>query len=473
LVKFNRPFFIKIKAARFSASPQTNHGSCTIHISKPMAHVAPFRALRYDPARVDLSKVVTQPYDKITPEMQNRYYDAEPHNLVRIILGKKQPTDHLEENVYTRAAASFRDWRRQGIFLQDPEQSLYQYVQRFQPPGGGAEMERRGFIGLGKVEDYSAGIVHRHEQTLAKPKADRLELLRATQAHFGQLFMLYSDPAAEIDEALSAGSTTNTENNIDIRDEYGVLHQLRRIADPGLIQFVCNKMRDQKLIIADGHHRYETALNYRNECRARPGTTSSEPAPYEFVMMTFINMDSAGLVILPTHRVVHGLESFSPDNLRDQARSYFSVEEVDPSITANRALGILRAAGKAGTALLGVTADRAFLFDTPRPAAASLLQSLPLRQQSLDVVQLHKCLLEGVLGISEEAIRDQTNVTYIRDAEEALTRVREGAANIAFLINPVRMRQVRDIAFAGEVLPQKSTDFYPKLLSGLTIYALE
>src|SRR5579872_6440740 len=221
-----------------------------------MAHIAPFRALRYDPARVDLTQVVTQPYDKITPEMQNRYYDANPHNLVRIILGKPQPADHIEENIYTRAAKSYNDWRKQGVFLKDPQQSLYQYVQRFQPPGGGAELERRGFIGLGKIEDYSAGIVHRHEQTLAKPKADRLQLLRATRAHFGQLFMLYSDPAGEIDQELSASSPTDTEIGIDVRDEYGVLHQVRRIFDPALIELVCSKMRDKKLIIADGHHRY-------------------------------------------------------------------------------------------------------------------------------------------------------------------------------------------------------------------------
>ncbi len=439
-----------------------------------MAYIAPFRALRYDPARVDLTQVVTQPYDKITPEMQNRYYDASPHNLVRIILGKPQPTDHLKENVYTRAAASFEDWRRQSVFLQDPQQSLYQYIQRFQPPGGGAELERRGFIALGKIEDYAAGIVHRHEQTLAKPKADRLELLRATRAHFGQLFMLYSDPAGEIDAALSSPAR-DMEIGIDVRDEYGVLHQVRRVSDPGLIQLVRDKMRDKKLIIADGHHRYETAMNYRNERRAAQGlaSASSELAPYELVMMTFINMDSPGLVILPTHRVVHGLESFSPDALRDRARSYFSVEEVDPSIDAHRAAGILRAAGQAGTALLGVTANHAFLFDTPGPLAASLLQGLSVRQQSLDVIQLHKCLLEGVLEISEDDIRDQKNVSYARDVGEALARVRQGTANVAFLMNPVRMRQVRDIAFAGEVLPQKSTDFYPKLLSGLTIYALE
>jgi uncharacterized protein (DUF1015 family) len=439
-----------------------------------MAHIAPFRALRYDPARVDLTQVVTQPYDKITPEMQNRYYDASPHNLVRIILGKPQPTDHLKENIYTRAAASFHDWRQQGIFLQDPQQSLYQYIQRFRPPGGGAELERRGFIALGKIEDYSANMVHRHEQTLAKPKADRLELLRATRAHFGQLFMLYSDPAGEIDAALSA-SAADMEIGMEVRDEYGVLHTVQRVSEPALIELVRGKMRDKKLIIADGHHRYETAINYRNERRAgqAPASTGFELPPYELVMMTFINMDSPGLVILPTHRVVHGLESFSADALRDRARSYFSVEEVDPSIDATRAVGILRAAGQAGTALLGVTANRAFLFDTPRPLASDVLQGLSLRQQSLDVVQLHKCLLEPVLEISEDDIRNQKNVSYARDAGEALTRVREGAANVAFLMNPVRMRQVRDIAFAGEVLPQKSTDFYPKLLSGLTIYALD
>jgi uncharacterized protein (DUF1015 family) len=440
-----------------------------------MAYLAPFRALRYDPARVDLTQVVTQPYDKITPEMQKRYYDASPHNLVSIILGKPQPTDHLKENIYTRAAGFFQDWRQQGIFRQDPQQSLYQYTQRFKPPSGGAELERRGFIALGKIEDYSAGIVHRHEQTLAKPKADRLELLRATRAHFGQLFMLYSDPAGEVEAALSASSVQNTENGIELRDEYGVLHTVRGVSDPSVIELVRDRMRDKKLIIADGHHRYETAMNYRNECRAKQGPTAaaSDLAPYELVMMTFINMDSPGLVILPTHRVAHGLESFSPDALRDRARSYFSVEEVDPSIDASRAIGILHAAGQAGTALLGVTANRAFLFDTPRALAANLFQGLSLRQQSLDVVQLHKCLLETVLGISEEAIRDQTNISYVRDAAEALARVRNGAANVAFLMNPVRMRQVRDIAFAGEVLPQKSTDFYPKLLSGLTIYALE
>ena len=178
-----------------------------------MAHIEPFRALRYDPTRVSIPQVVTQPYDKITPEMQDGYYAASPQNLVRVILGKEHAGDHPGENRYTRAAQFFRDWRRQGIFLQDAQPSIYLYVQRFTVPGGTAELERRGIIALGRIEDYSAGIVFRHEQTLAKPKADRLELLRATRAHFGQLFMLYSDPAAEIEGLLTPGGAARSRNS--------------------------------------------------------------------------------------------------------------------------------------------------------------------------------------------------------------------------------------------------------------------
>lgn len=435
-----------------------------------MAQIFPFHAWRYDPRRVDVSQVVTQPYDKITPEMQERYYAASPYSIVRVILGKREPKDNPADSVYTRAAGFFREWRESGILLQDEERSIYCYVENFNKPRGKEELERRGFIALGRIEDYSARVVFRHEQTLAKPKADRLELLRATHAHFGQLFMLYSDPAREIDQLITPTSAPG----IDVRDEYDVRHRVWKVSDHGLISNIQAKMGDKKLIIADGHHRYETALNYRDERRAMAAASVSPDIPaYELVMMTFINMDSPGLVILPTHRVVHGLASFSADSLRHGARQYFSVEEVDPSIDVARATGILREAGHAGTALLAVTADRAFLIDTPKWSGSKFLAGLSLRQQSLDVVQLHKCLLEAVLGISAEAIREQQNISYVRDTAEALARVRRGGANVAFLMNPVQMRDVRDIAFAGEVLPQKSTDFYPKLLSGLTIYALE
>ncbi len=432
-----------------------------------MAHIEAFRAFRYDPARVPLQQIATQPYDKITPEMQERYYSANPHNLVRIILGKRSATDGPSDNVYSRAAKFFADWRRNGVLVQDPQPSIYRYAQEFSVPGG-SKQERGGFIALGKLEDYSAGIVHRHEQTLSKPKADRLDLLRATRAHFGQIFMLYSDPAGEIDRTLAVEQPPT----VELTDEYGVNHRLWRLSDPAIVSAVRSEMADKKLIIADGHHRYETALNYRNERRASSSAPGTGPAPYDFAMMTFVNMDSPGLLILPTHRVVHGLQEFSMDDLRQNASEFFSVEEADPTLDSRRATTMLREGAHTGTALLGVSHDRAFLFSRPK-APSSIFHGLSLQQQSLDVVQLHKCILERALGISEEAIRDQQNVAYIRDADETLGMVRARKANVAFLMNPVRMREVRDIAFAGGVLPQKSTDFYPKLLSGLAIYALE
>jgi uncharacterized protein (DUF1015 family) len=439
-----------------------------------MAHIAPFRALRYDPSRVKVSDVLTQPYDKITPEMQEHYYAADPYNLVRIILGKQQTTDHSSDNTYTRAAQFFRDWRRCKILLQDSQPSIYLYNQRFLMPGSKTELERRGFIALGRLEDYSSNIVFRHEQTLARPKVDRLELLRATRAHFGQLFMLYSDPKAEVENLFALPGQAD----IETCDEYGGSHQVWKISDPELISLVQKKMLDKKLVIADGHHRYETALNYRNERRltsasAAVGGLTGENAPYEMVMMTFITMESPGVVILPTHRVVHGLSRFSAQEFRDRAFTYFSVEEVDSSIDGPRAQIILREAGRMGTALLAFTPDRVFLLDRAKPIPFEIFSGLSLRQQSLDVVQLHKLLLETVLGLSDQSIRDQQHLRYVRHAGEAIDQVRRGGANIAFLMNPVRVSQVRDIAFAGEVLPQKSTDFYPKLLSGLTIYALE
>jgi uncharacterized protein (DUF1015 family) len=463
--------------------PICDHGRLLLKCYLPMAYIAPFRALRYDPDRVSPASVVTQPYDKITPEAQERYYASSPYNLVRLILGKRQSGDNDQENVYTRAAGFFHGWRRDGVFLQDAQPSIYVYTQRFLIPGTKKEAERRGFIALGRVEDYSAGVVFRHEQTLAKPKADRLDLLRATCAHFGQIFMLYDDPG-EIDGLLTQDSVPTTE----VTDEYGVLNRVWKVSDPDLIELVRDKMRDRRLIIADGHHRYETALNYRNEqrtlstqtagiTRKRSGsigvqTLASEEAPHEMVMMTFVNMNNAGLVILPTHRVVHGLSSFTPETFLSGARAYFNVEEVDASVDATRATTILREAGHVGTSILAATASRVFLLHTPK-APASMFPGLSIRQQSLDVVQMHKVLLEGVLALSQESIRDQQNLAYVRDAGEALAAVRTGKADVAFLMNPCRMQQVRDIAFAGEVLPQKSTDFFPKLLSGLTIYALE
>jgi uncharacterized protein (DUF1015 family) len=431
-----------------------------------MAIVSPFRAWRYASDRVALQDVVTQPYDKISTVMQESYHKASPYNLVRIILGKHLANDGEQDNVYTRAAASFQDWREGGILRQDPDPSLYRYSQSFVIPGTSERAERMGFIAAGRIEEYSAGVVFRHEQTLSKPKTDRLNLLRATRAHFGQIFMLYSG-LGKVDVLLESSESPN----IEVTDEYSVLHRVWKVSDPGVISRVQEEMTQKKLIIADGHHRYETALAYRDEHRTAGGHANA--ASYDSVMMTLVDMDRPGLVILPTHRLVFGLASLSVERFGADACKYFNVEEVDPALDDGRATGILRQAGMAGTALLAVGHHRAFLLHTPKAIGSAQFSSFSLRQQMLDVVQLHKCVLEGVLGISEEAVRNQQNVSYCREVSDALRQVRNGKAQVAFLMNPVRIEQVRDIAFAGEVLPQKSTDFYPKLLSGLTVYALE
>ena len=431
-----------------------------------MADIRPFRALRYNLQRVTAAQVVTQPYDKINAAMQERYYAASPHNLVRIILGRRKDGDTSVENVYTRAAAFAQQWRQEGILQQDAAPSIYAYSQTFKAPSG-KSFERKGFIALGRVEDYAAKVVYRHEQTLAKPKADRLELLRATRAHYEQLFLLYEDSGG-IDRTLS----TSAMPTIDVADEYGVTHRVWQISDRSVIAAVQAQMREKKLVIADGHHRYETALNFRNECRQATGREETN-APYEFVMMTFVSMNDPGLLVLPTHRVVHSLASFSADAFKKAAGELFAVEEIPAELDAAQASSLLRERGRSGTALLGITANRALLLHSPKAETAKYLGGLSERQQSLDVVQLHKCLLEGVLELSEESIRNQQNLSYLREAAEAMEEVRTGHANVAFLMNPCPVQKVRDIAFAGEVMPQKSTDFYPKLLSGLTAYALD
>jgi uncharacterized protein (DUF1015 family) len=281
--------------------------------------------------------------------------------------------------------------------------------------------------------------------------------------------MLYSDPKDEIGALLK--KRTEEDPDTSLLDEYETLHRLWRIHDAALIQAVQQRMRDKKLLIADGHHRYETALAYRNERRAESGGADPN-APYEFVMMTLVPMESRGLVILPTHRIVHGLPTFDRERMLEAAGQFFDIDRIDLRTESRSATTLLGQAGENGTAFVAVTRQGPYLMRAKKNAVQDALGQVPSLQRDLDVVQLHRIMLERVLGISEEAVRNQENVRYERDAFEAISWVRQGA-NVAFLMNPAKIDQVRDIAFGGEVLPQKSTDFYPKLLSGLAIYALE
>jgi uncharacterized protein (DUF1015 family) len=448
-----------------------------------MADIQPFRAYRYDPNRVALNDVLTQPYDKIDASMQERYYAASPYNLIPVEKGRAFASDAPEDNVYTRAAAKIDEWLGEKILVQDPVPSMYVYAQEFVAPGGPSRRVRIGFIALLRVEDYEAHVIFRHERTLSGPKADRIELLRRTRAQTGQLFLLYDDPARQIDTWLE--QTARTPPLVDLADEFGVTHKLWPVSDPAFVARVQKAMAQKKLVIADGHHRYETALHYRNECRERTGETDPLAAP-EFAMATFINTHSRGLVILPTHRLVSHLPNFNFEQFREALVPLFdwysypfaSVEEKATAYAefrkdlerpnhGRRAMGVYPGEIEAGTGAF-------YLFALRKNVDLEAeLPGISPEQAALDVVLLHRLILEKGLGITAEAVTGEKNLTYEREMPAAIAAVDCRGAQIAFLLNPCRVEQVTRIALAGDVMPQKSTDFYPKLLSGITVFRVE
>ena len=440
-----------------------------------MAEILPFRALYYDPKKTsDLSTVVTQPYDKISPEMQARYYGLSPHNLVRIIRGRTSPEDGPTDNVYTRAARDFQEWIKSGVLVSAEQPAIYPYNQEYEVPGQpGVRKVRRGFIALLRLEDYSARVVHRHEETLSGPKADRLELLKATRAHYGQIFMLYSDPLGKVETLLDAPSKGQPWEAVT--DEYGTRHTAWRVADPQIIGAVTEAMNDKRLVIADGHHRYETALAYRNYCRE----TGQDDGRAEYVMMTFVRMETDGLTVLPTHRLVHSLTNFDWNKFSADARSIFDWDVVDLSGPAvdwtPQFIARLTAAGKERPTI-GVYAGAgklALLRLRPDFDLDLALPDLAPTMRRIDVALLHRLVLDRLLGITAQAVREEKNLNYFRNPVAAGERVENGKGLVAFLLNPTPVAAVHDNALADCPMPQKSTDFYPKLLSGLTIYWLD
>jgi uncharacterized protein (DUF1015 family) len=406
-----------------------------------LATVKPFQPFRYTAKAGDPANLLTQPYDKISPQMHARYLAASPYNLVRIILGEKREFDNETENVYTRAAHYLDDWIREGVLAQDAAPGFYAYSQEFAVPDSGERLTRQGFIGLGKLEDYSANVVYRHEQTLTGPKKDRRELLNHTLGHFGQIFMLYPDPAGSVDAILSGASTGTP--ILDVLDEYGARHCQWAIADAAQAAAIQSLMSDKKLLIADGHHRYETALAY-----------SKDHPEAQYVMMTFVNMHAPGLKILATHRVLHGID---PAGFHDRAKEHWSATALHSVEELKKALSVL----SPSTVRIGiVTGAGQHLLERPRVGG------------ELDVPVLHQDILGRLLGIGEQDVREEKHIKYVRGIDAAVAEVREGDAEVAFILEPTPIDDMARIAFAGGVMPQKSTDFYPKLLSGVTIYKL-
>jgi uncharacterized protein (DUF1015 family) len=362
-------------------------------------------------------------------------------------------------NVYSRAAETLAEWIEHGILEQDPDPGFYAYFQEFDHPETGATTIRKGFIGLIDAEGYEKGIVHRHELTHSGPKMDRWKLTDATQSYFGQLFFLYDDPALRIDELLDSAAAA--EPLMQAREPDGIAHKIWRISDPILVGEMKRLMADKKLLIADGHHRYETALAYGREHPETPGAAQ--------VMVTLVNMSSPGLVVLAAHRVLSDLPGFAPEQLLERASRRFEIRRLASDDALRQALSAESHDGAAiGLALAG--ADARYLL-TPKPdALEDLLQGLSEAERRLDVVILHKALIAEAAGLSEDDVRELKGIRYVRGLDNAIADVAAGSAQAAFLLRPVDVKDVARISFSGGVLPQKSTDFYPKLLSGFTTY---
>jgi uncharacterized protein (DUF1015 family) len=428
-----------------------------------MAEIQPFRGVLYNTQRVKPDDVLTQPYDKITSEMRERYLKLSPYNLVQIELGKEAASDSETSNKYTRARDCYQTWLRDGILRRSNEPSLYYLEQTFVAPGGSATLTRKALVARVRLHRWDEGVVLPHEHTLSKPKADRIALLRACGAQQGQIFMLYPKPTQSVTQILGDSVKGQARPTIEATDDYGVVNKLWEISEPAVIRATQDELRDLKFYIADGHHRYETALAFREECRT--AADKEDPnAPYEFVMATLVDMSDPGLVVLPTHRTVANLDAFEPKRFREQLVKNFAVE---PQSTLERLL----AAMKGRKHLIGLCDAVGFAMLRPKnlDALRPLFTDKPPLWDTLDVAMLHVGILEALLGIDEVRLREEANVTYWREPEKAAELVNSGKAQLAFFLNPTHVEEVKAIADARSRMPQKSTDFYPKLLSGIVI----
>ncbi len=426
-----------------------------------MPEIQPFRGVLYNTERVKPADVLTQPYDKITPEMREKYLKLSPFNLVQIELGKERADDTETSNKYTRARDLYQAWLREGVLKRASLPAFYYLEQTFtSPAGAGNTLTRKALIARVRLHRWDESQILPHENTLSKPKADRMSLLRAVGSQQGQIFMLYPKPKRSLPDILGKLG----EPTMQLVDDYQVMNKLWEITDPKTIQAIQQAVGEQKFYIADGHHRYETALAFRDECRTAVSKTDPS-APSEFVMATLVDMTDPGLVVLPTHRTVANLSGYDQKKFRASLAKEFSVES-QPSLE-----NLLRAMN-GGEHLIGMRDAEGFALLRPKSPdkLRPLFAKKPALWDRLDVAILHVVILEALLGIDEVKLREESNVTYWREPEKASEQVQRGAALLAFLLNPTLVEDVKAIADAHSRMPQKSTDFYPKLLSGIVMY---
>ncbi len=434
-----------------------------------MAEVRPFKGIYYDLSRVDIAKAVTQPWDRITRDIQERYYAADPHNIVRIIRGKEMPGDSETSNKFTRAGESFREWFSDGVLVRDDVDSIYLYTQRFRV--GESEFTRRGFIASVKLENYESKVILPHEHTFPSHNANRLNLIHETKANFGKIFVLCPDPEMTMARFLARYDSAAPMMSVAAN---GVAHSITRISSADDIDFIVGEMRGKQLFIADGHHRYHTALTYRNEMLPRLSENGRREVSYR--MMTLVSMDDPSVTILPTHRAVRGAAGFSEERLLERLRAHFDVyrlegkpDDLQPILSG------LRENASAPSFIVCLPGAKFRLLRLKDKAAA--IEALPGNPhpavRELDVTILHSLVIEKMLSLSPEAQDLGEYIRYFRDPSEAVRTVESGEAEVAFLLNATRVHQVRDVCLAGQVMPHKSTDFYPKLLTGLIMRKLD
>jgi uncharacterized protein (DUF1015 family) len=441
-----------------------------------MAKIIPFRGIVYNRARAgNLADLVCPPYDIISSAAQQELYRKSPHNVIRLEYGLESPGDTVDDNRYTRASTLLDEWSKTDILHQDKEPAFYVYEMEYKI--GSTVKRLRGFVCLVRIEDYNSGVVKPHETTLSGPKTDRLNLLRACQASFSQIFSLFSDPQGIIQSLLARISG---KPEMEVKSGDGVIHRIWRLTDRQNIETVVREMADKPFFIADGHHRYDTALNYRNERRKTTGTGTGEEG-YNYVAMFLAGLEDPGLTIFPAHRALFNLDGFHPQRFEDDLGRYFAIERIDfDRKSEGKDLRTIldtmaHRADHAHVFGMRVRGERSYYLLTLRNEADmdGLLPSKSPAYRRLDVSILHHLIIDRLLGIKMETHKLGLNIEYIKDAAEADKRVHDGNADIVFFMNPTKVQEVKEVANAGERMPQKATYFYPKLITGLVIHKID
>jgi uncharacterized protein (DUF1015 family) len=440
-----------------------------------MAEIRPFKGLRYNSQKIKLEEVITEPYDRIPPALQEDYYRRNPYNVVRIILGKDDDPEHSEKDKYKRAKIYLDEWEKDGLLIREDQNSLYLYEQEFQVKG--EKKKRTGIVTRVKLEEFSSRKVLPHEKTFPKHKIDRLNLLRATNTNTGQIFLLYKDDQDTVSQAIGRAKQ-EAELGAEMRDEANIQHRIWIIKNKETILRIQEAMADKVLIIADGHHRYETSLNYQKEILEKAPEAKGDE-PFNYIMMTLFKLEDPGVMILPTYRLVKGLDKLSDEGIKNLLLRYFEISEVDwPDTSDKSKLEEVQNKILNGTHTFAAYVSQFTKFFIFNLKSEDLLEREITEDRSkewkrLDVAILHSLIIDKLQALSSEPFSLENNVSYIRNLDQGIVKVEQGEFQIIFLMKPVSLNQIREIVENGEVMPQKSTDFFPKLKSGLVMNPLD